>query len=152
TPPPFPFVGAGPGRARDTWNVFVVFRDEPAPAHRERVEASVPEIVRHQIDWEARLLRCRSTRDVEYDIRLQQYERKGKRGNQAIERAYDETNDAVRSPKIKQWVPACRALDAWLLEVHADYPIAFCLKDNVDADGAWHVWSTSRLRDVFLPE
>src|SRR5512147_2820743 len=138
---PFPFLGAGPGRASDVWRVFVLFREEPGPEARATLAQSVPEIVADQVVWESRLLACASAPDVEYAVRLGTIARKARRGAGAgelralVEAAYAADADAPRSPKMKHWTPTCRALDEWITALHARQPIACCARDNLDAAG-----------------
>lgn len=122
---PFPYVGEGIAAARKTMSVFVGFTKT---AKKKSALAKLPSILTH-VTWHTpTLLEVAHVGELQWAV-ARTYPRRGPRA---------EEGEAT----IAQWTAFNRAMDRWLVDVHAKQPVAFAIKPADDeygtSFGVWH--------------
>ena len=144
---PFPYVGSGIAAARKTMSCWACF-DPPVPVSvRAQLVAGIPAPLAESIAWDGRVLQFGHDSDsLQWVVRAH------------YAHVVDPDDDHEADPELPSdamWKAFNAELDAWLLRVHAQHPVALFVKPideeyQTEVDD-WHAWSCEQIPTRALP-
>lgn len=144
---PFPYVGSGIAAARKTMSCWACFEAAVPVAARGHVVLGIPAPLAEHIGWDGRVLQFGHDSDsLQWVVRAHYAD------------VVDPDDDHEADPELPSdamWKAFNAELDAWLLGVQVQHPLALFVKPIDDeyqtAVDDWHAWSCEQIPTRALP-